>query len=238
MTAPVFVAAKANTTAFSDTVQVSSANGGSAANRCLLALAWAYGSSAGTITGVTCNGGIALTSCAAVANSSTGNYKYQMFYIVSDSTITTGSTNTITVNFAGGVTTHGMLLVASFSGVSAVSAGVSNSQNNQSPSWASIAGATGDLAVALAMMNNAVGHAWTAGTGVTIDYNSGTGMFSSLPALVLEKASASSVTVDASIAGSGDGWLGVGVSLAAVVATGIAPSSRFVRQAVNRAATY
>lgn len=215
MTAPVFIAAKANTNAFSDSVSVGTVNGGSNPNRCVLALLWGYGDASGTISGVKCNG-VSMTSCAAVANSSTGNYKYQMFYIVSDSAINTGTSNTIAATFAGGVITHGMVLVASFSGVSAVSAGVANSANNQSPSWASIGGATGDLAVALAMMNDSSGNAWTPGTGVTIDYNSATGMFSGLPALVLEKASANPVTIDASIAGSGDGWLGVGVSLAAV----------------------
>lgn len=219
MTAPVFVAGKAGTTAFTDTVTLASVNGGSTANRCLLAMLWAYGSAAGTISGVTCNG-VSMTSCAAAANTASLNYKYQLFKMVSDSTITTGATNSLTATFAGGVTTHGMIFVASFSGVSAVSAGVSNSLGNQSPSWAGISGATGDLAVAIALMTNAVGHSWTGGTGVTIDYNSGTGMFSSLPALVLEKASAASVTVDATISGSGDGWLGVGVSLAAVAAAG------------------
>lgn len=224
MTAPVYVSAKANTTAFTDTVTVSSVNGGSAANRCILALLWGYGDASGTITGAKCNG-VSMTACAAVANTAGSNYKFRMFATVSDSTITTGSTNSVEADFAGGVITHGMVFAASFSGVSAVSAGIVATLSNQSPAWNGIAGATGDLAVVLAMMNNAVGHTWTGGTGVTIDYNSGTGMFSSLPALVLEKASALGVNITASISGSGDGWLGVGVSLAAV-ATSTAKTRR------------
>jgi hypothetical protein len=225
MAAPVFVAGKVGTTAFTDTVTVTSVDGGSASGRCILALLWGFGDSTGTIVGAKCNG-VAMTSCASVASTVSTGYKYQLFGIVSDSTITTGASNTIEGDFGGGVITHGVVICASFSGVSAISAGVAASLANQTPSWGTISGATGDLAVAVASSDNNVLHTWTGGTGVTKDFDSGTTIF--IPTYILEKASASSVTVDATISGSGDGWLGVGVSLAAVSGGGITAPAQSV----------
>jgi hypothetical protein len=221
MTTPTYVSgggllASSN---FSLTVTLSASdifNGQSPTNRAVICIVWASQTtlaspSSCTYAGNTMNAGPSGVDASLRA--------YQMFYLLGDANCPTGSQTSVATLTGNSSSLHAIAGWFPYSGVDPTSgsalnsSAVTGSAGSQSPTW-NVSSATGNLVAACGFRDN-TGHTLTGGSGVAIDFDSFTGSFASLPFFALDKAGASTTTINGSISSSGDTWAGVAFSLSA-----------------------
>jgi hypothetical protein len=183
-----------------------SLNSGSAANRCIVALAAEWATAGATPVSAT-YAGITMSN-GTLVSPATGS-KYRLFYLLGDANVAAG-VNNLAVALTGSANPN--VVAASYSGISAISGEVSGEAVSTTPSWTVASAAGSEVVVLFNRIHGALTSSTPAAPAVSRwSRLNGADYFDSD---IWEEPGAASVTINGTIETNPNPWFGVAISLA------------------------